>query len=355
MYTLYVYHTNKDDLMTNLFISLYPFYFIILAAKTATQITNIILPTWKRGYVYIILVPQKQRRLNDESVYIIISFLLHYSGCQNRHAKYKFFSCDDACLFSLNTFKICLFTHEMTCLFVYSRNDMFVCLLTKWHVCLFTHEMTCLFVYSRNDMFVCLLTKWYVCLFTHEMTRLFVYSRNDTFVCLLTKWHVCLFTHEMTRLFVYSRNDTFVCLLTKWHVCLFTHEMTRLFVYSRNDTFPITNTVIKIFNNLCADKHMFIIHHGQTNCISDKKMVGQSVHPAPICPARGGQHVKMGPIYPRVQVSLCPVAHNRVWRVFRVKLEGRITWIWGWHTARILTWKSPIFGCGRWKIGRQNF
>ena len=27
--------------MTNLFISLYPFYFIILAAKTATQITNI--------------------------------------------------------------------------------------------------------------------------------------------------------------------------------------------------------------------------------------------------------------------------------------------------------------------------
>ena len=26
--------------MTNLFISLYPFYFIILAAKTATQITN---------------------------------------------------------------------------------------------------------------------------------------------------------------------------------------------------------------------------------------------------------------------------------------------------------------------------
>ena len=52
MYTLYVYHKNKDDLMTNLFISLYPFYFIILAAKTATQITNIILPTWKRGYVY---------------------------------------------------------------------------------------------------------------------------------------------------------------------------------------------------------------------------------------------------------------------------------------------------------------
>ena len=39
--TLYVYHKNKDDLMTNLFISLYPFYFIILAAKTATQITNI--------------------------------------------------------------------------------------------------------------------------------------------------------------------------------------------------------------------------------------------------------------------------------------------------------------------------
>ena len=71
------------------FLSLYPFYFIILAVKTATQITNIILPTWKRGYVYIIRVPQKQRRLNDESVYIIISFLLHYSGCQNRHANYK--------------------------------------------------------------------------------------------------------------------------------------------------------------------------------------------------------------------------------------------------------------------------
>ena len=39
---------------------------------------------------YIIRVPQKQRRLNDESVYIIISFLLHYSGCQNRHANYKY-------------------------------------------------------------------------------------------------------------------------------------------------------------------------------------------------------------------------------------------------------------------------
>ena len=32
---------KQDDLLTNLFISLYPFYFIILAAKTATQITNI--------------------------------------------------------------------------------------------------------------------------------------------------------------------------------------------------------------------------------------------------------------------------------------------------------------------------
>ena len=40
MYTLYVYHKNKDDLMKNLFISLYPLYFIILAAKTATQITK---------------------------------------------------------------------------------------------------------------------------------------------------------------------------------------------------------------------------------------------------------------------------------------------------------------------------
>ena len=51
LYKLYLYDGNKDDLMANMFISLYPFYFIILAAKTATQITNIILPTWKRGYV----------------------------------------------------------------------------------------------------------------------------------------------------------------------------------------------------------------------------------------------------------------------------------------------------------------
>ena len=93
MYTNYTYHKNKDDLMTNMFISLYPFYFIILAAKTSTQITNtdIILPNLKtRLCIQIILVPQKQRRLNDESVYIIISFLLHYSGCQNRHANYKY-------------------------------------------------------------------------------------------------------------------------------------------------------------------------------------------------------------------------------------------------------------------------
>ena len=78
--------------MTNLFISLYPFYFIILAAKTATQITNtdIILPNLKtRLFIQIILVRRKQRRLNGKYVYIIISFLLHYSGCQNRHANYK--------------------------------------------------------------------------------------------------------------------------------------------------------------------------------------------------------------------------------------------------------------------------
>ena len=78
--------------MTNLFISLYPFYFIILAAKTATQITNtdIILPNLKtRLCIQIILVRRKQRRLNGKYVYIIISFLLHYSGCQNRHANYK--------------------------------------------------------------------------------------------------------------------------------------------------------------------------------------------------------------------------------------------------------------------------
>ena len=79
--------------MTNLFISLYPFYFIILAAKTATQITNtdIILPNLKtRLCIQIILVRRKQRRLNGKYVYIIISFLLHYSGCQNRHANYKY-------------------------------------------------------------------------------------------------------------------------------------------------------------------------------------------------------------------------------------------------------------------------
>ena len=78
--------------MTNLFISLYPFYFIILAAKTATQITNtdIILPNLKtRLCIQIILVRRKQRRLNGKYVYIIISFLLHYSGFQNRHANYK--------------------------------------------------------------------------------------------------------------------------------------------------------------------------------------------------------------------------------------------------------------------------
>ena len=76
--------------MANMFISLYPFYFIIRAAKTATQITNIILPNLKtRLCIQIILVPRKQRRLNGKYVYIIISFLLHYSGCQNHHANYK--------------------------------------------------------------------------------------------------------------------------------------------------------------------------------------------------------------------------------------------------------------------------
>ena len=54
-------------------------------------ITNITLPNLKtRLCIQIILVPRGQRRLNDESVYIIISFLLHYSGCQNRHANYKY-------------------------------------------------------------------------------------------------------------------------------------------------------------------------------------------------------------------------------------------------------------------------
>ena len=58
---------------------------------TQTTNTNIILPNLKtRLCIQIILVPQKQRRLNDESVYIIISFLLHYSDCQNRHANYKY-------------------------------------------------------------------------------------------------------------------------------------------------------------------------------------------------------------------------------------------------------------------------
>ena len=88
---IYLYHGNKDDLMANMFISLYPFYFIILAAKTTTQITNIALPNLKtRLCIQIILVPRKQRRLNGKYVYIIISFLLHYSGCQNRHANYKY-------------------------------------------------------------------------------------------------------------------------------------------------------------------------------------------------------------------------------------------------------------------------
>ena len=87
---IYLYHGNKDDLMANMFISLYPFYFIILAAKTTTQITNITLPNLKtRLCIQIILVPRKQRRLNGKYVYIIISFLLHYSGFQNRHANYK--------------------------------------------------------------------------------------------------------------------------------------------------------------------------------------------------------------------------------------------------------------------------
>ena len=72
-----------------------------------------------------------------------------------------------------------------------------------------------------------------------------------------------------------------------------------------------------------------------------------------------------------VSVSLCPMAHNRVWRHFQVKLEGLTCPIWGWHLEfffdkffelknfrpkpRILTWKSPNFGCGRWKMGGQSF
>ena len=51
---------------------------------------NIILPNLKtRLCIQIILVPRKQGRLNDKSVYIIISFLLHYSGFQNHHPNYK--------------------------------------------------------------------------------------------------------------------------------------------------------------------------------------------------------------------------------------------------------------------------
>ena len=59
--------------MTNLFISLYPFYLIILAAKTATQITNI-------NVFYDCAAPLFYKHPNRERISTSTRLGLYFSG-----------------------------------------------------------------------------------------------------------------------------------------------------------------------------------------------------------------------------------------------------------------------------------
>ena len=49
----------------------------------------------------------------------------------------------------------CLCFSEMMCLFVFLRDDVFVCVSQRLCVCLCFSEMMCLFVFLRDDVFVC--------------------------------------------------------------------------------------------------------------------------------------------------------------------------------------------------------
>ena len=116
---------------------------------------------------------------------------------------------------------------------------------------------------------------------------------------------------------------------------------------------------------------MCIIHHGQTNCILDKTIVGQERRSCPNIPARGGECVEMRPICPGVHGFPLPHGSQSSMTSFSSETRGadnvsnlrlplRIYFDKFFELKifrpkpRILTWKSPIFGCGWWKFGEQN-